>query len=332
MARIATDRATELTALVKSIEGGGFSAAARALGVTPSAISKTITRLEARLGVRLLNRTTRRLTPTPEGEAFFAHGRRILGEIEDAEKEVTLFRTTPRGLLRMHTLFAFGLHQLPPVLDEFLQRYPEMKLELSVSDRLADLLEEGADLAVRTGVPRDSSLVARKICDTERVICAAPSYLARHGAPRTPDDLLHHNCLYISTHPTLRRWPFNDADAPGGVRTIEVAGNVAADNAETVLQLGLLGVGIIRLGELVVGPPIRAGKLVPILSDVHHVEPLPLYAVYPHARIRSPRVTAMVEFLIEKFAGVPWRAGQATGEPAQRPRAPRRRRRGEARA
>jgi len=307
MARIGQDRAAELTALVRAIEGGGFSHAARALGVTPSAISKTITRLEARLGVRLLNRTTRRLLPTPEGEALYVRGRRILGEIEDAEQEVTRFRSTPRGPLRMHTLVAFGLHQLPPVVDEFLQRYPEMKLELSISDRLADLMEEGADMAVRTGIPRDSSLIARPICDTHRVICAAPSYLQRHGVPRTPDDLLQHNCIFISTHPSLRRWPFNDASATGGVRTIEVTGSVVADNAETVLQLALMGVGIVRLGELVLSEPIRAGKLVPILTDVHHVEPLPLYAVYPHARVRSPKVTAMVEFLIEKFAHAPWR-------------------------
>lgn len=307
MAKIGQDRAAELTALVKAIDGGGFSQAARGLGVTPSAVSKTITRLEGRLGVRLLNRTTRRLTPTPEGEAFYVRGRRILAEIEEAELEVTRFRTTPRGPLRMHTLVAFGLHQLPPVVDEFLRRYPEMKLELSISDRLADLLEEGADMAVRVGAPRDSSLVARKICDTERVICAAPSYLKRHGVPRTSDDLLRHNCLYIGTQPALRRWPFNDATAPDGVRTIEVSGNVVADNAETVLQLGLMGVGIIRLGELVLGEPIRAGRLVPILVGAHHVEPLPLYAVYPHARVRSPKVAAMVDFLIEKFADAPWR-------------------------
>ncbi|MGE5337841.1 MAG: LysR family transcriptional regulator [Gemmatimonadota bacterium] len=307
MAKIGQDRVAELTALVKAIEGGGFSSAARALGVTPSAISKTITRLEARLGVRLLNRTTRRLTPTPEGDAFCARGRRILSEIDEAEQEVTRFRTTPRGLLRMHTLVAFGLHQLPPVIDEFLQRFPEMKLELSISDRLADLIEEGADMAVRTGIPRDSSLVARPICDTHRVICAAPSYLARHGMPCTPDDLLQHNCLYISTQPALRRWPFNDDAAPGGVRMIEVGGSVIADNAETVLQLALNGVGIVRLGELVVGEPIRAGQLVPVLTDVHHVEPLPLYAVYPQARVRSPKVAAMVDFLIEKFAHAPWR-------------------------
>jgi DNA-binding transcriptional LysR family regulator len=307
MAKIGHDRAAELTALVQAIDGRGFSSAARALGVTPSAISKTITRLEARLGVRLLNRTTRRLLPTPEGEALYVRGRRILSEIEEAEQEVTRFRSTPRGLLRMHTLVAFGLHQLPPVIDEFLERYPEMKLELSISDRLADLLEEGADMAVRTGIPRDSSLVARPICDTHRVICAAPSYLHRHGVPRTPDDLQQHNCLYLSTHPSLRRWPFNDAAAPGGVRTIEVAGSVVADDAETVLQLALMGVGVVRLGELVLGEPIRAGKLVPILVDEHHVEPLPLYAVYPHARVRSPKVTAMMDFLIEKFAHAPWR-------------------------
>jgi DNA-binding transcriptional LysR family regulator len=307
MAKTGSDRALEMTTLVAAVEHGGFSAAARSLGVTPSAISKTITRLETRLGVRLLNRTTRRLTPTAEGETLIARARHILAELDEAEMEVTRTRGAPRGFLRINTLVAFGLHTLPPVLPEFLRRYPEVHVELSVTDRLIDLTDEGVDLAVRSGRLPDSSLVARKICDTERMICAAPSYLKRHGTPRRPEELLGHNCIVIGGYPQLRRWPFDDPQAPGGIRTIEVGGNVSANNAENVLQMALLGVGIVRLGDLVIAEHVNARRLVPILADRHHVEPLPLHAVYPQSRLRSPKVAAMVDFLIEKFAHAPWR-------------------------
>lgn len=307
MAKAGSDRALEIATLVAAVEHGGFSAAARALGVTPSAVSKTMTRLEDRLGVRLLNRTTRRLTPTAEGETLIARGRHILAELDEAELEVTRARSAPRGLLRLHTLVAFGLHSLPAVLPEFLQRYPEVRVELFVSDRLVDLVEEGGDLAVRSGRLADSTLVARHICDSERTICAAPAYLKRFGTPRRPEDLLRHNCIVISGYTQLRRWPFDDPQAPDGIRTLEVGGNVAADNAENVLQMALLGLGIVRLGDLVTAEHVRAGRLVPVLVGHHHVEPLPLHAVYPQSRLRSPKVAAMVDFLIEKFAHAPWR-------------------------
>ncbi len=312
MAKAGSDRALEMTTLVAAVEHSGFSGAARALGVTPSAVSKTITRLEARLGVRLLNRTTRRLTPTAEGEALVARGRHILAELDEAEMEVTRARGSPRGLLRLHTMVAFGLHQLPPVLPEFLRRYPEVKVELSVSDRLVDLVEEGGDLAIRSGRLPDSSLVARKIFDSERMICAAPSYLKRHGTPRRPEDLLRHNCIVISGYPQLRRWPFDDPASRDGIRTIEVGGNLAANNAENVLQMALLGLGIVRLGDLVIAEHVNAGRLMPILVESHHVEVLPLHAVYPQSRLRSPKVVVMVDFLVEKFAHAPWRAKSRT--------------------
>jgi DNA-binding transcriptional LysR family regulator len=310
MAKASGDRALEMTTLVAAAEHGGFSAAARSLGVTPSAVSKAITRLESRLGVRLLNRTTRRLTPTAEGETLIARGRHILAELDEAEMEVTRARGAPRGLLRLHTLVGFGLHSLPAVLPEFLRRYPELQIELSISDRLVDLVEEGGDLAVRSGRLADSTLVARKICDTERMICAAPSYLKRHGTPRRPEDLQKHNCIIISGYPQFRRWPFDDPSARDGIRLVEVSGNVSANNAENVLQMALLGLGIIRLGDLVTAEHVNAGRLVPILTDRHHVERLPLHAVYPQSRLRSPKVAAMVDFLIEKFAHAPWRVAR----------------------
>lgn len=302
------DRSGQMLAFVRSVELGGFSAAARELGLTPSALSKLVTRLEGRLGVRLLNRSTRRLALTAEGEAFFARSKQILAEIDEAELELTRFRDRPRGLLRMHSGVAFGLHQLARALPAFLERYPEIELDLTVTDRIVDLIDEGADMAIRFGPLRDSSLHARRICELERVICASPAYLKRRGTPRRPEDLAHHNCIWITTIPGLRRWPF---DTPDGQRLFEVSGNVVANNAETMLQLALLGVGIVRMVDAIVGDEIRKGSLVPILTDCHHVEPVPLYAVYPHGRQRSPKVGAMVDFLIERFAGAPWRLTSA---------------------
>ena len=299
---------SDMTAFVRSVELGGFSTAARDLGLTPSAISKLVTRLEDRLGVRLLNRTTRRLALTPEGEAYFHRSQRILSDITEAENEVASFRTHPRGLLRVNVGTAFGMHQLAPALPDFLARHPEMQVELTVTDRVVDLIEEGADLGIRLGALVDSSLVARRICELERVVCAAPSYLKRHGTPRKPDDLLKHNCLSVDYAPNLRRWPFETAR---GVERIEVTGNVSANNADALLDLALLGVGVIRLSDAIVGEALANGKLVALLADVHHSEPLPLHAVYPQGRHRSPRVAAMVEFLVERFSGAPWRRGRA---------------------
>jgi DNA-binding transcriptional LysR family regulator len=293
-----------MTAFVRTVERGGFSLAARELGLTPSAVSKLVTRLEDRLGVRLLNRTTRKLALTPEGEAYFHRSQRIIADIVEAENEVARFRAKPRGVLRINVGTAFGTHQLSPALPAFLARYPEMQVELTITDRVVDLLDEGADLGIRLGSLVDSSLVARRICELERVICASPAYLKRHGTPRHPEELLRHNCLSVAYAPTLRRWPFMTAE---GVRHIEAGGNVSANNADTLLQLACLGVGIIRLSDAIVGAAIGDGRLVPLLEDVHHREPLPLHAVYPQGRHRSPRVAAMVDFLVERFADAPWR-------------------------
>jgi DNA-binding transcriptional LysR family regulator len=299
---------TDMTAFVRAVELGGFSTAARDLGLTPSAISKLVTRLEDRLGVRLLNRTTRRLALTPEGEAYFHRSQRILADIREAEEEVARFRAHPKGLLRINVGTAFGMHQLAPALPGFLARHPEVQVDLTVTDRVVDLIEEGADLGIRLGALADSSLVARRICDVERVVCASPEYLRRNGVPKKPQDLLGHNCLSVAYAPNLRRWPFETRE---GVRHVEVAGNVASSSADAILQLALLGVGVIRLSDVIVGEPIRAGRLVPLLESVHHREPLPLHAVYPQGRHRSPRVAAMIDYLVERFSSAPWRAHAA---------------------
>ncbi len=306
------DRAAEMTAFVRSVDGGGFSAAARELGLTPSALSKLVTRLEDRLGARLLQRTTRRLQLTPEGEAFYVRSRRILADMDEAEAEVVAAGVRPTGLLRLHCGSAFGMHQLAPAIPLFLERYAGVELDITISDEPLVGLGEGGDLAIRIGPLDESSMVARRICNLERVICAAPSYLARCGTPRTPDELQQHNCLWITSLPVLRRWPFDTDD---GIRVVHIDGNVVANNAETVLQLAMAGVGITRLTDVIVGDAIGRGELVPILSEWHHVEPVPLYATYPSGRNLSPKIRVMVDFLVEQFGSAPWRR---VAEPTRR--------------
>lgn len=298
------DRSFEMSAFVCTVDTGGFSAAARELNLTPSAISKLVTRLEDRLGTRLLQRTTRRLHLTLEGEIFYQRARRILVDMDEAEAEVLQLASRPQGLLRLHCGSAFGMHQLTPAIPDFLERHPGVHLDITINDQAPDAVEEGIDLAIRIGQLDESSMVARRICNLERVICAAPSYLAKYGTPRTPDDLHQHNCLWITSLPVLRRWPF---DTDEGIRVVHIDGNVVANNAETVLQLSVAGVGIARLTDVVVGDAIQRGELVQILSDWHHVEPVPLYATYPSGRHLSPKVRVMVDFLVERFSGVPWR-------------------------
>ena len=293
-----------MTAFVRAVETGGFSAAARDLGLTPSALSKLVGRLEDRLGVRLLHRTTRRLQLTAEGETFFNRARPILTALDEAEAEVAAAGAQPRGLLRLNCGSAFGRHQLTPAIPRFLERYPEIELDLTIDDLAPVPTDERYDLTIRIGALDESSAVARRICNLERVICAAPAYLERHGTPRTPDDLQRHNCLWITSLPALRRWPFDTDD---GIRVVHISGNIVANNAETVLQLAVAGVGITRLTDVIVGDALRRGALVPVLAEWHHVEPVPLYATYPSGRHLAPKVRAMIDFLVDQFGHTPWR-------------------------
>src|SRR5262249_914989 len=281
----------DMKVFVRGVELQSFSAAARDLGLSPSAVSKIVTRMESRLGVRLLHRTTRRLVLTAEGEGYFAHCRRILIEMEHAEAELLRHRDAPHGLLRMNCGLTFGQHQLVAAIPEFLARYPDVQLELALTDQIVSLMDEGVDLTIRLGAPADSSLVARKICDFERVICASPDYLKRHGEPHVPEDLRGHNCLYVTTANALRAWSF---DTAGGPLVIEVAGNFSANKGRTVLDLALRGLGIACLADYLAGEQIGQGRLIPLLRATHRPEPVPLYALYPQGRQRSPKITAML--------------------------------------
>jgi DNA-binding transcriptional LysR family regulator len=297
------DGASDLRVFVRVMDRGSFSSAAKDLKITPSAVSKLVSRLEDRLGVRLLERSTRRLVLTPEGETFLARARRIVADIDEAEAEVMQARGVPRGKLRINSGTAFGLHQLAPALADFLARYPEIELELSITDRLVDLIEEQADIAVRSGHIPEGPFVQRKIADLQRVICAAPSYLKRRGAPKVAADLKQHDCIVVAG-PGLNRWPFKTRT---GIDVVEVRPRVSTDDAEAALRLAIEGAGIIRLSDVIVGEPLRAGELTALLTDSHHVEPFPLAAIYPAGRQRLPRVAVFIEFLIERFGHAPWR-------------------------
>jgi DNA-binding transcriptional LysR family regulator len=297
------DHASEMAAFVRVVDSNGFSAAAPALGLSPSAVSKLITRLEARLGVRLLQRTTRALHLTQEGEVFYAAAKRIVGDIETLENQIAGQSSTPSGVLRVTTSLAFSTHQLAPVLSEFLARYPLVQFELLPTDRVIDMVEEGIDIAIRIGRLADTSFMARKIGEDKRLICAAPSYLARHGRPQRPEDLRRHNCLVSRDRTQLNRWPFK---VDGQVVEIEVSGRVAVTEGETQMQLALQGVGIVRVTRLTLAHAIRDGSLVPLLGEFSAEESVGIHAVYPHRRHLAPKVPAFVNFLIEKFTPPPW--------------------------
>ena len=314
-----------MLAFVRAVECHGFTPAAHDLGVTPSAVSKLVTRLERKLGVRLLQRSTRRLALTAEGEIYFERVQRIVGEIADLESDVMRFAQQPRGRVRISVGTAFATYALVPALPEFVARYPEITLDLVISEYAIDLVEAGIDLAIRVGPLGDVNLAARRIGELERVITAAPAYLAKHGVPRKAEDLARHNCLTLPDIAGQSEWPFRGTS---GVRMVPVKGSITVNNAETLYELALQGLGVIRLSDLIVGPAIRAGKLVPVLVDSHQPEPLPVHAVYSAGRRRPPKVDAVIQFLAEKFSSAPWRSAPGAPLPTARGRAPASKRQG----
>ncbi|MEQ8440846.1 MAG: LysR family transcriptional regulator [Alphaproteobacteria bacterium] len=297
------DRAGEMSVFAKVVEEGSFSSAARALKLTPSAVSKQIGRLEDRLGVRLLNRTTRQLSATEEGEAFYQRCVRILTDMEEAELAVSQRHAWPRGTLRVNCGVAFGKHQISPMIPEFLERYPDVNVEMTLTDQLADLVEEGQDVAIRFGKLQDSSMVARQLAVSRRAICCSPEYLERMGEPKHPSELTSHNRLGFATAIHLNEWIFKLED--GSEFPVKAEGNFTANNGETIHEMVLAGLGIARLAEFLVGPEVNEGKLVRILKPFYRDVEVPINAVYPTRRHLSPKVRAFVDFLVEKFNPVP---------------------------
>ena len=279
--------------------------------MSPSAVAKLITRLEQRLGVRLINRTTRRLALTAEGEIYLDRVREILGAIEAAESEIASAHASPRGHLRVHTFPVIAAHELAPALPEFLARYPHITFDFMVTNRSVDLVGENVDVSLRMGPLENSGLVSRKIVDLRRVVCASPAYLARHGRPAEPADLVRHACLTLSRNPGSASWPFR---VDGKLVRIDVKGPVSADSADMLLQLAIGGAGILRLSEHVVAPSIREGLLQPLLQDAQDPENYPLFALLPPGRHQAPKVRVFVDFLIERLGSAPWRMGVERGQ------------------
>jgi len=287
-------------------ERGSFAGAAEDVSLSPSAVAKLITRLELRLGVRLINRTTRRLALTTEGEIYLDRVREILGAIEAAESEITSARASPRGHLRVHTFPVIAAHHLAPALPDFFARHPHITFDFMVTNRSVDLVGENLDVSLRMGPLEDSALVACKIIDLSRVVCASPGYLARHGRPVEPADLVRHACLTLSRNPGSASWPFR---INGKLTRIDVKGPVSADSADMLLQLAIGGAGILRLSEHVVARSIHEGLLQPLLQDAQDPETYPLFALLPPGRHQAPKVRVFIDFLIERLGSAPWRMG-----------------------
>lgn len=297
------DRPGEMAVFVRVVEAGGFSAAARATGLTPSAVSKLIGRLEDRLGARLLHRTTRSISLTHEGVAFYQRSVRILRDIDEAEQAISQLHAVPSGRLRVNAAVAFATYQIVPILPEYLDQYPQVHLELTVTDRVVDVVEEGVDVAIRLGPRVDSSLISRQLATDHRIICAAPAYLLRNGTPTTPGDLSRFNCLtWIGNQGGLNEWPFI---GPHGPYTVCVKGNIEVNNGESLFEMTLAGLGIARMAGFRVGEALKAGRLVALLTDQHREQPLSIHAVYPHRRHLLPKVRSFVDFLTWKFTPTP---------------------------
>jgi len=294
MSRLDGNRSGEMEVFARVVALGGFSAAARAFGMTPSAVSKLVARLEARLGARLIHRSTRKLQLTPEGEAFHQRCLRILGDIDEAEREAAA-GAAPRGRVRVNANVPFGLHHLLPLVPGFLARHPEVALDIVLTDRVIDLLEERADVAIRTGPLRSSPLIARKLGASPMVVVAAPRYLRQHGIPRGLGDLERHNRIGFNFARSLDEWPFREG---GRIRTLPAAGNVQVGDGETARRLALAGVGLARLSLFHVGPDIRAGRLRPVLEKFNPGDTEDLHAVFIGQGGPLPaRVRAFIDYL-----------------------------------
>ncbi len=286
-----------LVVFAKVAETRSFTEAAKLLGLTPSGISKSITRLEKEMGVRLLQRTTRSVGMTDDGARFFEHCQMILANVAEAEASLMHSRILPAGKLRVHLPVGFGRRVIVPALTGYLARYPELRLDAELSDRSVDLVYEGFDAAVLIGQPADTRLIARKLCHLRFVACASPDYLARHGEPRTPDELDHHQCLaYALPHSgRYREWQFV-VDGKPLAKT--VSGNFNVNNAESLLEAAMAGMGIAMISNFIAADAIRAGRLQGILTDFAALGP-PVSVVYLPARQISPRVRSFVDFLVE---------------------------------
>ena len=294
------DRLAALEAFAKVAETQSFSEAARRLRSSKSAVSRHVAALEADLGARLFHRTTRSLTLTEAGRGYYERASRILADLAEADASVSQLQAAPRGRLRVNAPMSFGFLHLAAALGDFLSLYPEIELDVTLTDRFVDLIDEGVDVAVRIGSLTDSSLVARRLALVRRVLCASPDYLKARGVPQTPDDLKAHDCLSNTNVTITREWRFIHPD--GKPWPVEVKGRMSANNGDMLRVAALRGHGFVHLPTFIVGEDLKAGTLVSVLGP-YIAQDLTLNAVYPTARHLSPKVRAFVDFLSQRFGG-----------------------------
>jgi DNA-binding transcriptional LysR family regulator len=301
------DRLTGLEVFAKVAAAGSLSAAGRAMGMSQTMVTKHLAALEARLGAKLLHRTTRRLSLTDAGRSYLESCERILADIEAAEAAIAADRLEPRGLLRLNVPLVFGVRQIAPRLAEFARLHPHITVDLGLNDRQVDLAEEGWDLAVRIGNLRDSSLVARRLAPCRMAVCASPAYLEAHGTPQSVADLKQHNCLgYTLAQAGSDRWLMgrrSDISVP-------ISGNLRANNGDALLAAAISGQGIIQQPTFIVADALRSGELARIALDHPPTEQLAVHAVYLPDRHPPAKVRALIDFLAEQFApDPPWDRG-----------------------
>jgi DNA-binding transcriptional LysR family regulator len=298
MSRLDVNRSGEMEVFVRVVELGGFSAAARAYRMTPSAISKLVTRMESRLGSRLVNRSTRKLLLTPEGCSFYERSVRLLADLDAAEHAVATTQEL-RGRMRVNVNVPVGRHFLLPLVPEFLALHPGVTLDIVLTDEVVDLLEQRTDVAIRSGPLKSSRLMARKLGETRMLVVASPVYLERHGVPRKPSDLAHHNRIGFGYARMVEGWPFVDGQAPISVAAV---GNAQVSDGEGVRQLALGGVGLARLAGFQVREDIAAGRLVSVLEEHNAADSEEVHAVYlGHAGQLPLRIRAFLDFLADRM-------------------------------
>lgn len=292
------DRLTEMEAFATVVDLGGFTDAARKLGISKSAVSKHVSALESRLGARLLNRTTRRVSPTEIGLAYYDRARRVLNDAGEADAMVTAMQAAPSGSLRLSVATDFGVNHVSPALGAFLQQYPEITVNMVLNNRYVELISEGFDLAIRIGELEDSTLRARKLTETNLRMIGAPDYFARYGHPRRIEDLNDHKLLHYSNNSSGNFWKLTSPT--GEKRQVRASGWLTVNDGQSLLNAAVAGLGIAHLPSFLYNDHLTEGRLEVALPDLP-VETLGIYAVYPPGRYTQPKLRAFIDFLVEHF-------------------------------
>jgi DNA-binding transcriptional LysR family regulator len=295
------DKLDAMRALVKVVASGSYAEAARRLGVTRSAVSKGVMELEQGLGARLLDRTTRRVTPTEAGLAYYERCVSILSQIEETEAQVSRLHDEPKGILKVNAPLSFGFLYLGKAIADFMIRFDDLKVELTLTDRFVDPLEEGADVTLRIGTPADSSLIARRIAPARLALVASPDYLSKHGTPEAPADLIDHRCLSYGHTTSMQRWHLTEKGEP---ISIAIGSCLSCNNGDVLRDAAVQGIGIANLPTFIVGDDIAAGRLKMVLPDNRPVD-LTIHALYAPNRYLAAKTRVFIDFLVDRFGKAP---------------------------